>query len=79
MLEPNKVGWADDQKPDAKPYLGTWRMVAVIVGGKDLSPGSSTLNIVTGDGWTVTTNGDVYQSWQWPYSIHLDSRKVASK
>lgn len=60
MLEPSKVGWADDQKPDAKPYLGTWRMVAVIVDGKDLSPGSSTLNIVTEDGWTVTTNGDVY-------------------
>lgn len=35
MLEPNKVGWADDQKPDAKPYQRTWRMVAVTVDGKD--------------------------------------------
>ncbi len=54
----NKFAWADAPKPGANPYLGTWRMVAVIVNGKDIPLGSSTLNIVTEDGWTVTMNGD---------------------
>ncbi len=60
MLTLNKLGLADDQKPDVNPHLGTWRMIAVIVDGKDLPPGSATLNTVTADGWTVTTNGDFY-------------------
>jgi len=60
ILALNQLAWADDPKPGANPYLGTWRMVAVIVDGKDLPPGSSTQNIVTEDGWTVTMNGDFY-------------------
>jgi hypothetical protein len=53
----HKPAWADDAKPGANPYIGTWRMVAVIVDGKDIAPGPSTLNTVTEEGWTVTTNG----------------------
>lgn len=60
MLSLNMHGLADDQKPDVNQYLGTWRMIAVIVDGKDLPPGSQTLNTVTADGWTVTKNGDFY-------------------
>jgi uncharacterized protein (TIGR03067 family) len=51
---------ADDPKADADAHIGTWRMVAVVVDGKDTPVGPSTLMAVTREGWTVTADGKPY-------------------
>lgn len=54
------LGWADEPKLSNNPYVGSWRMVAVIVDGKDVPTGSSTINSVSDSGWTVTVDGKLY-------------------
>ena len=53
----NTRGLADDPDANAKVPTGTWRMVAVVVDGKDSPVGSSTFMTVTSEGWTVTIGG----------------------
>jgi uncharacterized protein (TIGR03067 family) len=53
-------GWAEEPKSGDNPYVGSWRMVAVIVDGKDLPTGSTTINSVTENGWIVTVDGKLY-------------------
>jgi len=54
------LGWSDEPKLSNNPYVGSWRMVAVIVDGKDVPTGSSTINAVSDSGWTVTVDGKLY-------------------
>jgi len=51
---------ADDTKADPEAQIGTWRMVAVVVDGKDTPVSPATLMVVTREGWTVTINGNPY-------------------
>lgn len=44
------------------PSAGTWRQIAAVVDGKDLSVGRSTFLTVTPHGYTVTVLGRVYQT-----------------
>lgn len=60
MIMVGSLGWADEPKLSVNPYVGSWRMVAVIVDGKDLPTGSSTINAVSEGGWTVTVDGKLY-------------------
>ena len=53
-------GWAEEPKSGDNPYVGSWRMIAVIVDGKDLPTGSTTINTVTENGWIVTVDGKLY-------------------
>jgi uncharacterized protein (TIGR03067 family) len=56
----SSFGWADEPNSVANPYIGSWRMVAVILDGKDVPTGSSTINTVTEDAWSVTIDGKLY-------------------
>lgn len=60
MMVVGSLGWADDPKLGANPYVGSWRMVAVIVDGKDIPTGSTTINAVSENGWIVTVDGKLY-------------------
>ena len=60
MIMVGSLGWADEPKLGVNPYVGSWRMVAVIVDGKDVPTGSSTINTVSEGGWTVTVDGKLY-------------------
>jgi uncharacterized protein (TIGR03067 family) len=53
-------GRAEEPKSSDNPYVGSWRMVAVIVDGKDTPTGSATINTVTENGWIVTVDGKLY-------------------
>jgi uncharacterized protein (TIGR03067 family) len=53
-------GQAQESKSSDNPYVGSWRMVAVIVDGKDTPTGSTTINTVTENGWIVTVDGKLY-------------------
>ena len=52
--------WAEEPKSGDNPYVGSWRMVAVIVDGKDIPTGSTTINAVSENGWIVTVDGKLY-------------------
>lgn len=51
---------AEEPKSGDNPYVGSWRMVAVIVDGKDIPTGSTTINAVSENGWIVTVDGKLY-------------------
>jgi len=51
---------AEEPKSGDNPYVGSWRMVAVIVDGKDIPTGATTINTVTENGWIVTVDGKLY-------------------
>ena len=54
------LGQAQESTSSDNPYVGSWRMVAVIVDGKDTPTGSTTINTVTENGWIVTVDGKLY-------------------
>lgn len=49
---------ADDSK--VNPYVGQWRLLAVVVDGKEVPISQSTINTVAEDGWSVSVDGKQY-------------------
>lgn len=62
FLALGQVGRCDDAKAAANSHLGQWRQVAVVVDGKEIAVGPSTVLTVTPEGYTVTVDGQPYQS-----------------
>lgn len=52
---------AEDQKPDETAHLGKWRQIAIVMDGKEISMEGETILTVTGQDYTVTTNGAIFQ------------------
>mgnify|MGYP000875032071 CR=1 FL=1 len=50
-----------DDRASEDAHLGTWRQVAVVVDGKEVAVGPSTLLTVTREGYAVTVDGEPYQ------------------
>lgn len=52
---------AEGEKPNAEAHLGQWRQVVTIMDGKEIPTEGPTILTVTGNDYTVTMNGAIFQ------------------
>ncbi len=61
FLISGQLSKAEDRKLESEAHLGKWRQVATIMDGKEIPVEGATILTVTGNDYTVTMNGAIFQ------------------